>query len=85
MAKLSARGRTELARVAKTVTDEDGTERTTKHVLMSDRKVLTWRGWHSVVGKSNTGWKVRGTLKAGITTEQWIALREAQGYQVVKR
>lgn len=91
MAKLSARGRTELARVAREqhYTDRltgEFKEYTVRLALMSDGKVLIKRSWRDENGKTaNSGWTVRGTLKKGITTEQWVERRLADGWVKVSR
>lgn len=73
MAKLSARGRTELARVRR----DDGGRKTTL-ALMSDRKVLRKLQVHmkatpySAAHWHDYGWAVHGTLKEGVTVDQFI-------------
>lgn len=88
MAKLSARGRTELARVRKTC---DKYKRTL--ALMSDGKVLsklqafmaatpyTPAHWHDY------GWTVKAKIKDGVTVEQFVAahVNERAGFVEVSR
>jgi len=90
MAKLSARGRKELARVTKTetLTEEQSSvtlERTTVLALMSDGKILQK---DSVVFRSGDkhsyGWKVRSKAKAGVTPEMFVSALTNQGYEVAQ-
>ena len=64
MAKLSARGRTELARFT------NGVE---ERVLMSDRTVL-----RKFIGLG--GWNVVGKLGKATTTEAWIKIMKDAGW-----
>ena len=85
MAKLNARGRIELARVAKEnkVTDSDliSWERTT-FALMSDRKVLIKRDVQfKTDNRTHTyGWKLHYKLNMDITPESFVSIAFAGGY-----
>jgi len=68
MAKLSARNRTEIARFKTTFNyvrslDGETVTVTEKRALMSDGVVLSNSGY---------GWKKRGKLRSGVTSEKWI-------------
>lgn len=84
MAKLSARGRTQFARVAKPYEDAY-IKCVTELSLMSDRKVLKRVKFLKPNGTIDhaQGWSVKGTLKRGVTPEQWLANKLAQGWQKV--
>lgn len=85
MAKLSARGRTELLRMEKTYPSEVGNMRATI-TLMSDGVALIKKTFISPEGKvgHSGGWKVHGRLKKGSTVEDIKASLEKNGYQQVK-
>lgn len=93
MAKLSARGRTELVRMEK----EDSApksdiityERTT-YALMSDGNILQKRDVIFPAGPYDNGkdrkhkynWTVKGKLKKDVTREQFIAAYSKRGFVV---
>jgi len=88
MAKLSARGRTELARVEKTVypTPPDlVTERRYTTAYMSDGTLLQKCDviFRSDGKRHSYGWIVRGKVDPGLTVEQWLELRARLGYKQV--
>jgi len=82
MAKLSARGRTELARIKKD---------NTTHAIMSDWHILRKSSWldHYTKKKENSGWTVAGKLsKKGSkdireAVEKFVAKMEKGGYERV--
>jgi hypothetical protein len=77
MAKLSARGRTQIAEAVKTVNSSyDGRPLELKHRLMSDGVVLR---------KSGSGWSVKDKLKEGVTNEQWVQGRRVTGWTVTSK
>jgi hypothetical protein len=96
--KLSAYGRTQLARVAKlTVVPAQGAlhpERRyrTELVLLSDGVVGVRHIWLKPDGRVDhaSGWSKRGVLKRELKpklpayAEQWVANKVAQGYERVK-
>lgn len=73
MAKLSARGRTEVYRIERPVSQEDAFNKVkpTRKVLMSDGKVLVNYGY---------GWKLAGELKSMRTPAEWLANKLANGW-----
>lgn len=95
MAKLSARGRTALARLTKEVEPSEilrnvGVEREQYTVaFMSDRNLLkrtvTWfvpgPYDHGKARRYDYGWKVMGKAKDGVTPESFAAHFEARGYR----
>lgn len=81
MAKLSARGRTELVRVKKQFTytsslDGEEVTYTEKRALMSDYTILSTTGG---------GWKVRGKLKKNVKPEMWRDKMLESGWEVTTR
>lgn len=94
MAKLSARGRTEIHRVKKEMAvkpDDDVSYRKQTVCLMSDGTVLekmTVRfkpimSFDDPKGRLHDwGFKVKGKIKAGVTAEAWLAKYLASGYVV---
>lgn len=96
MAKLSARGRTEIYRVEKEDSiSEDSKQmgvikRVLKKALMSDNKILsnqvTWFTYEyhpSGQRRNDYGWTVRGSLKDGATPDSWLQSYLKQGYTKV--
>ena len=86
--KLSAYGRTELARVEKTVllTGQDREVRT-QVVLLSDRTIGTRNSWLKPNGTIDysTGWRQLGKLKKELFSDpqgvrEWVERKERQGY-----
>jgi len=75
MAKLSARGRTEVWRLAKTITAEYGHVFTRKYALMSDGKILKTNGH---------GWSV-AKLRDGLAADEFKTELLNRGYAEVKR
>ena len=93
MAKLSARGRKELARLAKEKATPDGDltiwEKSTI-TLMSDGNVLRKLDCrfkpdqYDPNGRLHSyGWKKYGKIKAGVSTEQFVEIYQKSGYSVV--
>lgn len=84
MAKLSARGRTELYRVAKQL---EGTTTIHKRALMSDNVILASYSFLEYDGRHrrSSGWHVHGKLKTGVTPEQWLERRLSEGWTRVTR
>ena len=97
MAKLSARGRTEVFRLVKETTSfpPGSHEAESKYTwlrytrcLMSDNKVLTKTDWKMETlepwqnGTYGTSWTVVGTLKEGLTPDTWRDMWTARGYAV---
>lgn len=82
MAKLSARGRTELHRVSKT----NGTT-VRKLALMSDNTVLQCYTFVEYDGRSrrNTGWGVVGKLRKEIKPETWLENKLNDGWVKITR
>jgi hypothetical protein len=92
MAKLSARGRTEIYRVTKSYQvrpDEDVTLRKKTVCLMSDGNVLekiTVRfkpmgSWDDPKGRLHDwGYKVKGKIASGHSNEEWLAKHLAAGF-----
>ena len=85
MAKLSARGRTELARIVRKETIPDGNttkERRTTLALMSDRTILEKFDVTYPDGMKNSfSWKVRTRkVKADVTPEQFIETFAKHGF-----
>lgn len=75
MAKLSARGRTEIYRVEQPLSQEaafSGGVKPTRKVLMSDGKVLFNYGY---------GWKIAGQLQAMRTPKEWLEDKLAKGWK----
>lgn len=93
MAKLSARGRTELCRVSKVLPDQEpGVTVTRFRALMSDGVILHKTSWkYDSKDRSNhdTGWKVGNRLKPGVKPENvidaWRDAYLAQGYTLVSQ
>jgi hypothetical protein len=97
MAKLSARGRQELARVSKE-TDVEGAPdrlvlwRRKTYALMSDRTILVKddvRFTPSTYGNGKPefhsyGWKVKAKAREGVTPEQFLAVYVKAGFTVLK-
>jgi len=75
MAKLSARGRTEIYRIFKPLSQEDAFNgnKATKKVLMSDRHVLVNFGW---------GWKQAGKLGPELQPEEWLTRKLSAGWKL---
>lgn len=97
MAKLGARGRTEVYRVEKEIalTEESkarGVIKTVlKRALMSDNKILenqvTWFTYEyhpSGQRRNDYGWVVKGTLKKEATPAQWLEQQLKNGYKLVE-
>ena len=93
MAKLSARGRTELARVrivreqmpgTASSSDLHGTGRT-ERTLLSDGVVLQKRTWFHADGRKDfgDGWKAYG--KQNVDVDAWISRYLESGWERVKR
>jgi len=92
MAKLKARGRTEIVRMTresneiKKLYDDDKNPRVWARntiALMSDRKILEKRDVRWQDGsKHSYGWKVVQTVRADVTPEQFTAFYAKQGYEV---
>lgn len=87
MAKLGARGRTELVRLEKKIAVEDpsalASERRYSVALMSDEKVLTKMDvvFRADGKKHSYGWKDSGKkIKAGLTVAEFSSVYESQGY-----
>lgn len=86
MAKLSSRGRTELARLTKLETKDDPesltTESKTTVALMSDRTILEKRDvvFRSDGKRHSYGWKVRTKVKEGVTAEKFIEVYTKLGF-----
>jgi len=82
MAKLSARGRTEVARFESPTPDHGTAKRT--YVLMSDSTVLWKATWYYKEDVSHNnraisaGWRVHGKLKA--MPQEWIEAMEKKGF-----
>jgi hypothetical protein len=78
MAKLSSRGRTELARLSKLVKNEDPgsltSESRTTVALMSDHTILEKRDvvFRADGKRHSYGWKVRSKVKEGVTAEKFV-------------
>lgn len=94
MAKLSARGRTEVARYSKEAPSQDGmTVRRTKYAIMSDGKVLVEKSFRYTDGHApdwaNKGWQSSGwkiaSLKHGLNADTLPAKLEELGWQKVAR
>jgi len=94
MAKLSARGRTELVRLSKEYTAEQIADRLLKTepltdwervtvALMSDGKILSKRDvrFKSDGRKHSYGWTVKAKVKADVTPERFRAAYERAGYR----
>jgi len=77
MAKLSARGRVEIYRIFKPLSQEEAFagKKPTQKVLMSDRHVLVNFGW---------GWKESGKIGPELQPETWLTRKLEAGWQVVK-
>jgi len=92
MAKLSARGRTEVARVAREriIAPESGNSnpviwRRTTLALMSDRNVLEKNDVRWADGMTHTyPWKVRSKVKPNTTREIFIGLAARDEFKVVR-
>lgn len=88
MAKLGARGRTEVFRASKeTPGGSDGNldiERTRNEVaFMSDRTILAKTTvYYKAGGSHNWGWKVVGRLKREVSLETAKEARRAAGYTI---
>lgn len=85
MAKLSARGRKELARVTKVVfpgEEELTSQRRYTLSLMSDGVILEKIDvvFRSDGKKHSYGWKVRSKVKESVTPEKFVAVFEKKGY-----
>lgn len=86
MARLSARGRTELVRVSKAedVTDSDSvvTWRRYTKALMSDGTILEKVDvrFKSDGSRHSYGWKAKGKAKKGLTAEQFVEVFAKAGY-----
>jgi len=84
MAKLSARGRTEVARFESSTPDHGTAKRS--YVLMSDSTVLwkaTWRSEATEYSKARTvssGWRKHGKLKSGVDPQDWIDAMAKKGF-----
>lgn len=80
MAKLSARGRTEVKRLRRVREEEDAT-RTTDLVLMSDGNILKQSKAKYKDGRSsyNSGYNVFAKLKKGADPKEWGNKRVATG------
>ena len=90
MAKLSARGRKELARVFKEKKPESNSIIWEKRTLalMSDGTVLIKRDIrfepdsYEPKGRFHSyGWVIKGKIEAGLTTEDWEQIYLDAGYQ----
>ena len=76
MAKLSARGRTTVATATKTVASKiDGRPLDLVRRLMDDGVVL-----HRLAKR----WKIFGHLKDGVTGEQWMEVKRANGWTITE-
>lgn len=83
MAKLSARGRTELVRLSKAITEQAGTmdtyESTRFYAIMSDKHVLKKTQWRDSAGKlQSMPWNDLGKLSGEI--EDYVQKLRAAGY-----
>lgn len=84
MAKLSAGGRTELARVEKVEPLADGGSRTFRYALMSDGKLLSsFSIKHPGSPVHNFGWKGRRQVQARDTPGKLIESFVARGYTYI--
>lgn len=88
MAKLSARGRKEVARVTKLDASPNSdlvTERRKTYALMTDGAILekTDVVFKSDGKKHSYGWKVV-FAKAGVTPEKFVSHYVARGYEVTR-
>lgn len=86
--KLSAYGRTELARVSKRQRTGQDREVITEIVLLSDRTIGARNKWLKPNGKIDhaTGWRALGKLKKELFSDPdavaaWIERKNAQGYR----
>jgi hypothetical protein len=85
MAKLGARGRTELARVARETVGDVGQKYTTTYALMSDGKTLrkvkaVWSDGHV----SDVAWKVAGWRVFPTDRAAWLTHFASFNYTEVK-
>ena len=89
MAKLSARGRKELARVSKEKETPEGDLTTWERrtlALMDDGNILEKRDvrFKPIAGlegsKHSYGWKVLGKAKPGLTPERFVEIYVEKGY-----
>jgi hypothetical protein len=83
MAKLSAHGRTELHRLFKIKTEQQGTadefEVTSYYAVMSDKHILRKRTWHNSAGKlESIPWNDMGRLSGEV--EAYVTKLKAAGY-----
>lgn len=88
MAKLSARGRKEIARVDREINVNDPTAltmwRKTTVALMSDGNMLEKLDVRFRDGHLHSyGWKLRGKVKAEVTPERFVAHFTSRGYRVI--
>ncbi len=99
MAKLNARGRTEVARLSHEVS-------LTPEEVAAKGSLVDWRRYTLVLASDGTilqkvqvrfvangfsqaykhdyGWKVHGKLKAGVTSQQWVDAKVARGWQLAE-
>ena len=87
MAKLSARGRTELYRLSKTTTEQartaDQYESTRYCAIMSDGHILRKTSWHNSVGKvESTPWNDLGRCA---DVPAYLAKVQLAGYSLVAK
>jgi hypothetical protein len=89
MAKLKARGRTEIARLVverETPDSELVSSEKIQVALMSDgnvldRRVVRWRKQDAYSsGPHDYGWKIKGKIKAGLTPEDFIRIYQKKGF-----
>jgi hypothetical protein len=89
MAKLKARGRTEIARLVleqDTPLSELVSSEKIQVALMSDgnvldRRVVRWRKQDTYSsGPHDYGWKVKGKIKTGLTPEDFIRIYQKKGF-----
>jgi hypothetical protein len=90
MAKLTANGRTELVRLAKTAPGSDSSSGAietvrTEIAVMSDRKLLQKTTWFKD-GKLDftTGWKLRSKMREGVEISAICSRYQQLGYEVVR-
>lgn len=83
MAKLSARGRTELFRLEQTTDDEKGGRTTRQRAYMSDGKVLSrTMVYRPGEKRMDWGWNVAGEFKRA-AADVVIAKRQALGWRML--
>ena len=87
MAKLSARGRTELYRLSKTITEQAGTadqyESTRYYAIMSDGHILRKTCWRNSIGKlESTPWN---DLCRCPNVQAYLATLKTAGYSLVDK